>query len=87
MDRIVESNTQDAEEIQEVDKTEDTEENVISYEGIDGMNENGTTPKPIPGIDKQHQESIVQKAFNRELAIPDTKLPDESTSWVVPVKN
>ena len=87
MDKIVESDTQDEEEIQEVDKIEEKEASVISYKGIDGINENGTTPKPIPGIEKQHQELIVQKAFSQELAIPDTELPDKSISWVVAVKN
>ena len=87
MDKIVESDTQDEEEIQEVKKIEEKEESVISYKGIDGINENGTTPKPIPGIETEHQELIVQKAFNQELAIPDTELPDKSMSWVVAVKN
>ena len=64
MDKIVESDTQDEEEIQEVKKIKVEEEDVISYKGIDGINENGTTPKPIPEIEIEHQELIVQKAFN-----------------------
>ena len=61
-------------EIQEVDKVEENKEVVTSYKGIDGINADGKTPKPIPGIEKSHQELIVQI-----LSFPETFFTGAST--------